>query len=129
MLGDEQLRGRAHAARALGLRMSDRGRQAIEGAARAVARRAPEQPVELTGGDDRLLTESVRALLRADMTPTTLELLGELLKHKNRWVKWPVLKGPLPDDDSLVEAMKQVAAEKWGWQESTARAWLDRRGE
>lgn len=129
MLGDEQLRGRAHAARALGLRMSDKGRQAIEGAARAVARRAPEQPVELTGGDDRLLTESVRALLRADMTPTTLELLGELLKHKNRWVKWPVLKGPLPDDDSLVEAMKQVAAEKWGWQESTARAWLDRRGE
>jgi hypothetical protein len=46
-----------------------------------------------------------------------------MLRHPNRDVKGTVLRD-VPADPALVPAMRQVAAEKWGWQEKTARDWL-----
>lgn len=119
--------GRYHAARALGMRMSPRARQELEAAVAAVAARAPGDQRELVERDDRLLTEAVKPLLTSPLTASTLALLNELLSHPNRWVKWPVLKQP-PEHADLRPGMLCVAAEKWGWQESTALQWLERHG-
>jgi hypothetical protein len=129
LLRDEAVAGRYHAARALGMRMSERVRQVLEEVVARVAAQAPsEASRDLPSQEDRLLTEAVTPLLRAELTPSTLELLNRLLRHGNRQVKWRVLKEP-PADPALAEGMRHVVAEGWGWQESTAREWLERHGE
>lgn len=121
---DGALRGRHHAARQLGIRGGAGARAALEEAANDVAARASSEPgAPLAERDNRLLTEAVRALLRMERADSTLTLFDRLLRHGNREVKWPLLKNP-PADAELVGGMRYVAAEKWGWQERTARDWL-----
>lgn len=129
LLGDETLVGRHHAARALvppgSEANDDETRRALEQAVDAAAARVtgPKVPHD----DERLLTEGVRALLRLPAAPSTHALFNRLLLHPHREVKDPVLRQP-PDDLVLEPGMRQVVAEKWGWQESTAKAWLEARG-
>jgi hypothetical protein len=84
-------------------------------------------PRELTRDEDRLLTEGVWALLRLPLQPSTVALCNELLKHHNRDVKDPVLRDP-PDDSGVEAGMRQVVAENYGWQASTAKEWLQAHG-
>lgn len=128
LLADEALAGRHFAARELARRGEASGRAALEQAAGAVAARAPQAPgADLSGADDRLLTECVRALRRLPEAESTLALFAQLLSHPNRDIKGPVLRDP-PAHPSLAAAMRKVAAEKWGWQEGTAREWLEAHG-
>lgn len=128
LVADEELAGRHFAARELARRGEASGRAALELAAAKVAERAPQQPgADLPGGEGRLLTECVRALRRLPEAESTLALFAQLLSHPNRDVKGPVLRDP-PAHPSLAAAMRKVAAEKWGWQESTAREWLEAHG-
>jgi hypothetical protein len=99
-------------------------RAALEAAAAAVAARTT---TEMSHDDDRLLTECVRALFRLAPAPSTIAQCNTLLLHNNRDVKDPVLRAP-PADVALAPGMRQVLAENWGWQESTAREWLTARG-
>lgn len=129
LLSDESLRGRHFAARELARREGERGRAALELATERVAARAPQQPgADLTRADDRLLTECVRALRRLPQADSTLALFVQLLLHPNRDIKGAVLRDP-PAHPSLAAAMRKVAAEKWGWQEGTAREWLEVNGQ
>ena len=129
LLADEALVGRHHAARALvppgSEANDDETRRALEQAVDAAAARVtgPKVPHD----DERLLTEGVRALLRLPAAPSTHALFNRLLLHPHREVKDPVLRQP-PDDLVLEPGMRQVVAEKWGWQKSTAKAWLEARG-
>ncbi len=128
LLSDEALGGRHFAARELAMRGGEGGRAALELATTQVAARAPQQAgADLSRGDDRLLTECVRALRRLPDAESTLALFSQLLAHPNRDVKGPVLRDP-PAHPSLAAAMRKVAAEKWGWQEGTAREWLAAHG-
>jgi hypothetical protein len=88
---------------------------------------APGVPRELTHDEDRLLTEGVWALLRMPLRPSTVALCAQLLQHHHREVKDPVLRNP-PDDIGLEAGMRQVVEENYGWQASTAKAWLQAHG-
>jgi hypothetical protein len=128
VLGDATVGSRHHAARALGQREPDHARGPLERALLGVVERAPaEAGRDLVPDDDRIAREAVRALRTLPNAASTLAVFERMLRHANRDVKDPVLRDP-PDDPSLVEAMRHVAEEKWGWQESTAREWLAKRG-
>lgn len=70
---------------------------------------------------------TLKALLQLGPSPELTALLADLLAHESRDVKDPALRyaKELPDEPALIVPMLQVADEKWGWQESTAKAWLD----
>jgi photosystem II stability/assembly factor-like uncharacterized protein len=124
-VADAELGGRHHAARQLAIR-GEIGRAALEAAAREVAARVDGQAgASPTEADSRLLREAVRGLMAlGPEADSTLRLFEALLRHPSRDVKAPVLRSP-PHHPALADAMRVVAAEKWGWQESTARTWLE----
>ena len=66
----------------------------------------------------------VRALTRLGLDEPSAAFCNELLLHSSRAVKDPVLREP-PAHPALTQGMKAVRAEKWGWQERTAREWLE----
>jgi HEAT repeat protein/photosystem II stability/assembly factor-like uncharacterized protein len=96
--------------------------------ARAVIANVPREVGATLGRDsDYPLRWTLKALLALGPAPELTTLLGELLVHKSRDVKDPVLRYAkvLPDDPGLIEPMLRVADEKYGWQESTATEWLE----
>jgi hypothetical protein len=135
LLADVSVVGRHHAARALVPTARDDDAPAIRAALEAAVRQcaegvvlvAPGVPRELTHDEDRLLTEGVWALLRMPLRPSTVALCSQLLQHHHREVKDPVLRHP-PDDVGLEAGMRQVVDENYGWQASTAKAWLQAHG-
>lgn len=122
-LDDPALGGRHHVARALAAHPGATARAALERALDAVIARAAPSHRDLANADDELAREAVRALRAWPDDESTLAVFARMLQHPNRNVKDPVLRDP-PEHPSLVPAMRQVAAEKWGWQERTARDWL-----
>ncbi len=122
-LADDTLGGRHHAARRLGALDEAVARGPLEAATAGVLARAPENAgAELPASDRAILRESVQALLAFPHEPST-QLFAALLSHPNRNVKDPVLRDP-PTSLGLADAMRFVAAEKYGWQETVARDWL-----
>lgn len=113
--------GRHQAARALVDHPGTETLSALEGVLAAVMKRAPEQEF----ADEELLRETVRALAELEHVP--VELFDAMLRHSNRDLKDPILRDP-PPEPKLADAMRVVAAEKWGWQEGTAREWLEEYG-
>ena len=81
------------------------------GLTRATLARCPERSVPL-------------ALTWFDPAPSTTALWNDALRHPCRSLKGPFLQDP-PPWPALASGMRQVLAEKWAWQESTARAWLE----
>jgi len=79
---------------------------------------------DLLDRDRRLMRETVRGLRAMPHAGSTAALWNRALHHPCRSAKAPFLRAP-PDWPELAEGMRQVLAEKWGWQESTARSWLD----
>jgi hypothetical protein len=124
---DPALGGRHQAIRALASH-GEAARDTLETVARGALDRAPENPSgDLTEADGRMLREAVRALLQLPEAESTTSLWDVMLRHPNRDAKWEILQDP-PAIAALADAMRVVAAEKWGWQETTARRWLDAHG-
>ena len=48
-----------------------------------------------------------------------------MLRHSNYHVKWELMNRA-PRDERLIPGMFHVLGEKWGWQETKAKAWLER---
>jgi len=97
-------------------------RPAIIRAANDVIDRAREGGANLLDPDTEVLEAAVAAL-RDNLDHVTIRLFDRMLRHSNHHVKWELLQEP-PRDERLLAGMFQVLAEKWGWQEQTAKAWL-----
>ncbi|MBV1859828.1 MAG: hypothetical protein KUG77_15560 [Nannocystaceae bacterium] len=122
-LADDSRQGRHWLVLRLANEHTEGVRSALENAMSRVLDRAPEKPAaDLPGLDGRLLKEVSLAFQAQDHVP--LALYDRALRHPNREVKGPVLLNP-PPEPKLADAMRVVAAEKYGWQESTAREWLE----
>jgi|GEM_PF-2129647 len=125
-LANDDLDGRHWLALRLAEEDTDAVRTALEAAMSRIIDRAPENPgTDLPRRDDRLLKEITLAFRAQGHVPVSL--YDRALRHPNRDVKDPVLRNP-PAEPKLADAMRMVAAEKYGWQESTAREWLDENG-
>lgn len=70
---------------------------------------------------------TLRALLELGPSSELITLAREALLHPHRDIRDPALRyaAELPADDSLVEPMLRVQEAKYGWQEGTAREWLE----
>lgn len=111
----------------LGELKAESAREALIAYARAILDETPREVGARLARDRAYpLRWSLKALLDIGPTPEVIALLGDVLTHPSRDVKDPVLRhAPALDDPGLIEPMLRVADEKWGWQESTASAWLD----
>jgi hypothetical protein len=98
---------------------------AIVAATRAAIARATRDRSNLMNTETQVIEAAVAALvaLGLDADPAVAVLFDEMLRHPNIHVKWDLLRAA-PSDPRLVPGMFHVLDEKWGWQESTARAWL-----
>lgn len=125
-LADDRLQGRHWLAVRLAGEATDAVRSALEGAMSQVIARAPKKAdAKLARLDGRLLKEVSLAFAAQDHVPVAL--YDRALRHPNRNVKDPILRNP-PAIPELADAMRAVAAEKYGWQESTALTWLEEHG-
>ncbi|MEM6293167.1 MAG: hypothetical protein AAGA54_17965 [Myxococcota bacterium] len=123
LLAKTERRGAQHLARRLAGETSDAVRTAFETAMRRVIDRAPQTvAADLSRSDSRLLKEITLAFAAQSHVP--VDLYDRALRHPNRKVKDPVLRNP-PPEPKLADAMRVVVAEKYGWQETTARTWLE----
>jgi hypothetical protein len=80
----------------------------------------PREQRELARDIDYRLHWAVDALRRLGLTDESRALFVDLLEFPSRNVKDPVLRDP-----PLEDAMRRVVENKCGWQESTARQWLE----
>jgi hypothetical protein len=122
LIGEAHVIGHAALVAEAARRHLDEARPAIIEAADAVIDRARDGGRNLLDPDSHLLEAAVAAL-RDELDDETIALFDRMLRHSNYHVKWELLQDP-PVDDRLIGGMFHVVAEKWGWQEKTAKEWL-----
>lgn len=123
LLAETHIVGRAALVGEVARRDLASGRAAVRRAVRDVMDRARSGGANLLDPDTRLLEHAVPWLLGGALDDDTIALFDRMLRHSNHHVKWELLQEP-PDDERLLGGMFHVLAERWGWQENTARAWL-----
>lgn len=78
--------------------------------------------------DRAVVDAAVAAMAAGPLTEEVITCLDALLRHPHRDMKWDLMRCA-PHDPRLIDGMRYVAAEKWGWQESAALDWLAQVGD
>jgi hypothetical protein len=123
LIGDAHVVGRAALIAEADRRSLDDAREAIIRATNEVIDRAPEGGANLLDHESHVLEAAVQAL-RDELDDATTALFDRMLRHSNFHVKWELLQDP-PPDDRLIGGMFVVLGQRWGWQEKTAKEWLE----
>ena len=125
LINEPHVVGRAALVAEAGRRSLVSARGAILKAAHDVIGNARQGGAKLLDPESRLLEAAIAALRTEALGADVIALFDRMLRHSNYHVKWEVLQDP-PLDERLVGGMFHVLAEKWGWQEKTAKQWLAR---
>ena len=123
LLREPHVVGRGALVAEAGRRDLTRARGAVRALCDDVIARAHPGGGNLLDPDTRVLEAAVPWLRTRELDAATLALFERMLRHPNHHVKWELLQDP-PDDERLLGGMLHVAAERWGWQEQTAKLWL-----
>jgi hypothetical protein len=123
-ISDVHVIGRAALIAEAGRRDLERARRAIIDACHDVISRARAGGENLLDPDIRILEAAVPLLCDQPLDDDVVALFDRMLRHSNYHVKWELLQNP-PHDERLIGGMFQVVSEKWGWQEKTAKSWLE----
>ncbi len=123
LIEDPHVVGRAALIAEAGRRKLVAARSAIITATDAAIIRARAGSANLLDPDSAILSAAVAALRTTELHIDTIGLFDRMLRHANHHVKWELLQDP-PKDERLIGGMFHVLAEKWGWQEKTAKSWL-----
>jgi len=125
LIGEPHVVGRAALVAEAGRRSLASARGVILQAAHDVIGTARQGGANLLDPESRLLEAAVGALRTGPLDADVIALFDRMLRHSNYHVKWEVLQDP-PLDERLLGGMFHVLAEKWGWQEKTAKQWLSK---
>ncbi|CAN5909330.1 hypothetical protein BH11MYX3_BH11MYX3_14110 [soil metagenome] len=123
LLVEPHLVGRAVLIAEVGRRKLAAARAAVIHAADTAITRARQGGANLLDPDTAILGAAVHTLRAFPLDIETIGLFDRMLRHSNHHVKWELLQDP-PKDERLIGGMFHVLGEKWGWQETTAKAWL-----
>ncbi|MCX5745286.1 MAG: hypothetical protein NT062_22650 [Proteobacteria bacterium] len=89
----------------------------------AALARAPTSRAELLHADAQILEAAVGFFATSPLSADAVAVFERMLRHPNAHAKWALVH-ELPSDERLIPGVFDVLAEKWGWQEATAREWL-----